>query len=207
MARILLEAFDGLIGGRIVTMAAGTELSAANDGDAVVAAGAAVLTFEESARASVEAGVAAWRGVVATQHGVKLLSFVAQAGQGAGPYLPTVTANDGITVIDPVATWDFDPGFYTYAGGVVALHTWLAAANEGEDPLTATLEATLPLPFAGAIIPGASLSLDAGGDDPWDGAPWDLVAVVEGVLRARFELAAGAYSGRWIVVSYPVSAP
>lgn len=216
MARILVEAFDGLIGGRIVNMPAGTELTAAVDGDAVLAAGAATFEFQEGDRAAVESAVAAWRAVSATRVGVKLISFVSQAAPpvARGVYTPTVTANEGITVIDPVVAFGFDPGFYTRIGGgvpgdIATLNVWLAASNEGEDPLTATLTATLPagMPFTGEIIPGASMSLDSSGDDPWDGAPWDLVAVVGNELRARFELAAGASSARWVTVSYPVGAP
>ena len=171
MARILVEAFDGLIGGRIVNMPAGTELTAAVDGDAVLAAGAATFEFQEGDRAAVESAVAAWRAVSATRVWVKLISFVSQAAPpvARGVYTPTVTANEGITVIDPVVAFGFDPGFYTRIG--------------------------------------ASMSLDASGDDPWDGAPWDLVAVVGNELRARFELAAGASSARWVTVSYPVGAP
>lgn len=78
MAHILVEAFDGLINGRIVSVPAGTELSAANDGDAIIAAGAATFEFSEGNRDAVAALVEKWRGISATRTGVKLISFVSQ---------------------------------------------------------------------------------------------------------------------------------
>lgn len=211
MARILVEAFDGLIGGRIVNIPAGTELTAAVGGDAVLAAGAATFEFSEDNRAAVEAAVSAWRAVSATRVGVKLISFASQKAPpvARGVYAPTVTANEGVTVIDPVEAFDFDPGFYTRIGGgspgdIITLNIWLAASNEGEEQLTATLSATLPagMSFTGAGAVGQSLSLDVGGDDPWDGPPWDLVGVFPGELRARFVLEPGAKSARLVIVSY-----
>lgn len=53
MAHILVEAFDGLINGRIVSVPAGTELSAAIDDDAIIAAGAATFEFSDAPIAQV----------------------------------------------------------------------------------------------------------------------------------------------------------
>lgn len=136
MARILVEAFDGLIGGRIVNIPAGTELTDAIGGAAVLAAGAATFEFEEDDRAEVETLVAAWRVISATRVGIKLISFVAQVGVG-GAVVPTpwplriVGADFTVTADD--------------------LHGFIVVTDTGS-PITGTFPAGLDQSFDTTVI-------------------------------------------------------
>lgn len=173
MARILTEAFDGLIGGRIVSVPAGTELSDANDGAAILAAGAATFEFTEASRVAVEAQVAAWRAVVGTKRDVKLISFVSQ----------TVAQNYAYSgVAAPALTFSAD-GTGSIAGSAGAGSLGVSRVGSGAGVPSAgdtvrvggSIDAadlvdgetcTFALPFAAgtAVYPRATVTVLAGSD-------------------------------------------